>query len=164
MSYSYTQIWCKRIRNSGLECKCHVMYMCIQCGEPGGGPLLPSGVAEGKTPGECDDWNTAVRQLSLLLAFWFVQSICIISNCGSQQHPGPARQKSRAKVLAPLFPWGLLILYISNARTSLLGNRPADTGSCVLCAYQLMIHYCSVCVDIVCVAVERSRKETEMPS
>jgi len=33
-----------------------------------------------------------------------------------------------------------------------------------LCAYQLVIRYCSVCVDIICVAVERSRKETKMPS
>lgn len=39
-----------------------------------------------------------------------------------------------------------------------------ETGSCALCAYQLMIGYCSVCVDIICVAVERSRKGAEMPS
>lgn len=39
-----------------------------------------------------------------------------------------------------------------------------DTGSGAFCAYQLMVRYCSVRVDIICVAVERSRKETEMPS
>lgn len=43
-------------------------------------------------------------------------------------------------------------------------DHPVETGSCALCAYQLMIHYCSVCVDIICVAVERSRKGAEMPS
>lgn len=39
-----------------------------------------------------------------------------------------------------------------------------DTGCCALSACQLLIHYCSVPVDIICVAVERSRKETVMPS
>lgn len=55
-------------------------------------------------------------------------------------------------------------IHFFNACKSLFGNRPVDTGSCALCAYQLMIGYCSVCVDIICVAVERRRKETEIPS
>lgn len=51
-----------------------------------------------------------------------------------------------------------------SAYKSLVGDHPVKTGSCALCAYQLMICYCSVCVDIICVAVERSGKGAEMAS
>lgn len=56
------------------------------------------------------------------------------------------------------------MIRIFNAHKSLVGDHRVETGSCALCAYQLMICYCSVCVDIVCVAVERSGKGAEMPS